>query len=64
MLSFDGKGAMMDFFGDTGAKPWDVLTSNIVTAVADGITTIGNHALISCSRLDTVLIPTCVRLLG
>ena len=40
ILSFDGKGAMMDFFCDTGAKPWDVLTSNIVTVVADGITTI------------------------
>ena len=46
ILSFDGKGAMMDFFCDTGAKPWDELTSNVITVIADGITTIGNHALI------------------
>ena len=58
----DEKGAMMGFFCDTGAKLWDELTSNIVIVVADGITTIGNHALISCSRLNTVFIPSCVRL--
>ena len=65
ILSPDGKGAMMNFFCDTGAKPWNELTSNIVTvAIADGITTIGNHALISCNHLNTVLIPSCVRLVG
>ena len=64
ILSFDVKGTMTNFFCDTGVKPWDVLTSKIDTVIADGIITIGNHALISCSRLNTVLIPSRVRLLG
>ena len=53
ILSFDGKGAMMDFFCGAGAKPWDVLASNIVTAIADEITTIGNHALIFHAAVST-----------
>ena len=64
ILTISGKGAMVDFV-DSSAQPWSELRGSICEVkIQNGVTSIGNYAFDSCSRIENMTIPSSVTSIG
>ena len=64
ILTIFGKGAMVDFV-DSSAQPWSELRGSICEVkIQNGVTSIGNYAFDSCSRIENMTIPSSVTSIG
>lgn len=64
VLTISGTGAMTDFYRDTPA-PWSSYAADVRTAVLEeGVTTLGNSALLNCSSLESLSLPTTLTRIG
>ena len=64
ILTISGKGAMVDF-ADSSAQPWSELRGSICEVkIQNGVTSIGDYAFDSCSRIGNMTIPSSVTSIG
>ena len=65
VLTISGTGAMNDFYESSNYAPWHSNLNNIRTVtIEDGVTSIGENALIDCFRLTSIAIPSTVTSIG
>ena len=67
VLTISGTGAMYDYFSSPIPIPipwYDYRSSIQSVVIADGVTSIGNHAFYNCSALTSVTIPNSVTSIG
>ena len=64
ILTISGKGAMVDF-ADSSAQPWSELRGSICEVkIQNGVTSIGDYAFDSCSRIENMTISSSVTSIG
>ena len=66
VLTISGTGAMEDYdLWGSDPAPWYVSQSSVkIVVIEDGVTSVGDHAFLDCSRLESVTIPDGVTSIG
>ncbi len=65
VLNISGNGGDMDYWATPENVPWNAYRSSVITVnIGNSVTSIGNHAFASCTKLTSATIGTSVKSIG